>query len=90
MKYAVRPSAQFKKDVKQLQRGGKDMEKLLLVISKLAEGETLPKKYCDHLLKGGFKGKRDCHIEDDWLLIYAIEDNELILYRTGTHSQLFR
>lgn len=90
MKHSVRHSAQFKKDVKQLQRGGKDMEKLLLVISKLAEGETLPKKYCDHPLKDGFKGKRDCHVEDDWLLIYAVEDNELILYRTGTHSQLFR
>jgi mRNA interferase YafQ len=90
MKYAVRHAAQFKKDVKQLQRGGKDMEKLLLVISKLTDGETLPKKYCDHPLKGRFKGKRDCHIEDDWLLIYVIEDNELILYRTGTHSQLFR
>ena len=90
MKYSIRRSTQFKKDVKQLQRGGKDIEKLLSVISKLAEGESLPKKYCDHPLKGGFKGKRDCHIEGDWLLIYAIEDNELILYRTGTHSQIFR
>jgi mRNA interferase YafQ len=90
MKYSIRRSSRFMKDVKHLQRGGKDMEKLLLVISKLADGETLPKKYCDHPLKGGFKGKRDCHIEDDWLLIYAIADNELILYRTGTHSQLFR
>ena len=90
MKYAVRRSAQFKKDVKHLQRGGKDMEKLFSVISKLADGETMPKKYCDHPLKGGFKGKRDCHIENDWLLIYAIEENELILYRTGTHSQMFR
>ena len=90
MKYSIRHSAQFKKDVKHVLRGGKDTEKLLSIISKLADGETLPKKYCDHPLKGDFKGKRDCHIEDDWLLIYAIEDGELILYRTGTHSQLFR
>ena len=90
MKHSIRRSAQFKKDVKQLQRDGKDMEKLLLVISTLADGETLLKKYCDHPLKGGFKGKRNCHIEDDWLLIYALEDNELILYRTETHAQLFR
>ncbi len=90
MKYSIRRSKQFKKDIKQLQRGGKDIEKTLAVISKLADGETLPKKYRDHPLKGNFKGKRDCHIEDDWLLIYAIEETELILYRTGTHSQLFR
>ena len=65
MKYSIRRSAQFKKDVKRLQCGGKDMEKLLSVIGRLADSETLPKKYCDHPLKGGFKGKRDCHIEND-------------------------
>nr|VFK11503.1 MAG: mRNA interferase YafQ [Candidatus Kentron sp. LPFa]VFK27676.1 MAG: mRNA interferase YafQ [Candidatus Kentron sp. LPFa] len=69
---------------------GKDIDKLLSVIEKLAKGERLSRTYRDHPLKGGFKGKRDCHIEDDWLLLYSIEDDELVLYRTGTHAQLFR
>nr|VFK24065.1 MAG: mRNA interferase YafQ [Candidatus Kentron sp. LPFa] len=90
MRYSIRRTRQFKKDVKQWERGGGDIEKLLFVIDKLAKGEKLSADYRDHPLKGGFKGKRDCHIEDDWLLLYSIENDELILYRTGTHSQLFR
>ena len=90
MKYPVRRTRQFQKDVKRLKRSGKTIEKLLFVINQIAEGEKLSRKYRDHSLKGAFKGKRDCHIEDDWILLYSIEDNELILYRTGSHSQLFR
>jgi len=90
MKYPIRRTRQFKKDVKRLKRSGKDVEELLFVINKLAEGEKLSQNYQDHPLKGGFKDKRDCHIQDDWILLYSIEDNELILYRTGSHSQLFR
>nr|VFJ72887.1 MAG: mRNA interferase YafQ [Candidatus Kentron sp. FM]VFJ72916.1 MAG: mRNA interferase YafQ [Candidatus Kentron sp. FM]VFK19356.1 MAG: mRNA interferase YafQ [Candidatus Kentron sp. FM] len=71
--------------MKQLERGGKDIEKLLFVIDKLAEGERLAPNYRDHPLKGGFEGKRDCHVEDDWILLYSLERDELILYRTGTH-----
>lgn len=89
MKYSIIRSTQFKKDVKQLERSGYDIEKLLLVVSILANCEKLSEKYRDHQLTGSFKGKRDCHIEPDWLLIYEIEDDNLILYRTGTHSQLF-
>nr|VFJ66653.1 MAG: mRNA interferase YafQ [Candidatus Kentron sp. FW] len=83
MRYPIRRTGQFRKDVKQI-------DKLLSVIDKLAKGERLSRIYRDHPLKGGLKGKRDCHIGDDWLLLYAIEDDELILYRTGTHAQLFR
>ena len=90
MKYTIRRTSQFKKDAKRLQRSGKDIEQLLLVIAKRAKGERFSRKYSDHPLKGKFKGKQDCHIEDDWILIYSVEDNELILYRTGTHAQLFR
>ena len=79
----------MKKDVKRLSRAGKDIEKLLKAVGILAEGESLPPEYRDHPLTGNFKGKRDCHIEPDWLLIYAIETDELILYRTGSHSELF-
>lgn len=90
MKYSIRRTSQFRKDVKRLQRSGKDIEELLFVITELAEGKQLSRQYHDHPLKGKFKGKRDCHIEDDWILLYSIENNEVILYRTGTHSQLFR
>ncbi len=68
---------------------GRDLEKLLFVVNELAEGQKLAGKYKDHPLKGQHKDKRDCHIEPDWILLYAIEGNELILYRTGAHSDLF-
>lgn len=90
MRYLIRRTKQFKKDIKRLKRSGKDIEKLLFIVSKLAEGEKLSQNYRDHPLKGGFKGKWDCHIEDDWILLYSIDHNDLILYRTGSHSQLFR
>lgn len=89
MKFAVRRTSQMKKDVKRLSKAGKDIEKLLKAVEILAEGESLPPEYRDHPLTGNFKGKRDCHIEPDWLLIYAIDAGEVILYRTGSHSELF-
>ena len=90
MKSAIRRTSQFKRDIKRLLRSGKDIEKLLSIIKELAEGRKLSPEYQDHLLSGKYKNKRDCHIETDWILIYAREDNELVLYRTGSHSQLFR
>lgn len=89
MKFAVRRTNRMKKDVKKIQKSGKDIEKLLKVVELLAEGEKLPQIYRDHPLAGNLEGKRDCHIEPDWILIYAIEDHELILYITGSHSDLF-
>ena len=61
------------------------------VMKILAKGEKLPKKYKDHELKGDYQGHRECHIQPDWLLIYKIENEVLILTltRTGTHSDLF-
>lgn len=61
---------QFKKDIKRLQKRGKDMSKLKMVIEKLLENQELEPKYKDHALTGNWKGYRDCHIESDWLLIY--------------------
>ena len=90
MKLTIRRTTRFKQDIKQLLRSGKNIEKLLSIVEELAEGQKLCPKYHDHLLSGKYKNKRDCHIESDWILIYAIEDDELILYRTGSHSQLFR
>lgn len=69
----------------------KNLDKLFSVINTLANGETLNAKYKDHDLMGNYKGTRECHIEPDWLLVYEIKDDVLVLmlYRLGTHSELF-
>ena len=91
MSYEVKPSSQFKKDVKLAAKRGYKIELLTDVVKKLANGETLAPRYKDHQLSGNFESYRECHITPDWLLIYQINDNELILYltRTGTHSDIF-
>jgi mRNA interferase YafQ len=82
-------SVQFKRDVKLVQKRGKDMTRLRELILLLSEKAPLPPRYKDHPLKGEWKHNRDCHIEPDWLLLYKIEDNDLFLIRTGTHADLF-
>jgi mRNA interferase YafQ len=88
MKQIYRTS-RFKKDVKRLKNQGKDLSTFKQVIRQLAEGVELEEKYRDHKLIGEFKGKRECHIEPDWLLIYESGEDDLILVRTGSHSELF-
>ena len=85
----IRRTSQFKKDVKRMLKRSKDLEKLLLVVQDLSASRKLSAKYKDHPLKGQHRDKRDCHIEPDWVLLYAIESDELVLYRTGTHLDLF-
>ena len=74
-----------------MQKRGKDMNKLVYVINELASGRQLDEKYCDHQLKGKLKDFRECHIESDWLLMYQIFEDVLILSATatGTHADLF-
>ena len=79
MKKQIRRTFQFKKDVKLRLNRGKDIERLLFVVQELAEGRVLASQYNDHPLKGQYAGKRDCHLESDWIMIYAIENNELVL-----------
>lgn len=92
MKYDIQFTMQFKKDLKAVKKQGKDLEKIYGIIEKLANGEALELKYRDHPLVGSYKGCRECHIESDWLLIYEIIDDVLVLIlnRTGSHSDLFR
>ena len=92
MKYDIIRTSQFKKDYGLAQKKGLDTSKILDVISMLANGITLPKKYQDHSLSGNYRGCRDCHIEPDWILIYKIdkEIEILELRRTGSHSDLFK
>ncbi len=81
----------FKKDYKIVKKRALDISKLEQIILLLATGDTLPPQYRDHNLIGNYIGCRECHISPDWLLIYEVDNNELILYllRTGTHSDLF-
>lgn len=85
-----RRTSQFKKDVKRMGNRGNKFEVFKEVIRKLVAGESLDSKYRDHLLVGQYKGTRECHIEPDWLLIYEVNETELLLIRTGTHSDLFK
>ncbi len=89
--YSIRPTTKFQKDLRRIQKRGYNISLLTEVIKKLANGEQLPEKNKDHNLTGEFSGCRECHITPDWLLVYEIDNNELILYltRTGTHSDLF-
>lgn len=90
MKYGVRQTARFRKSVKKMLKRGKDREKLRKVVEMLAMGEVLPAQYRDHALTGDLIGLRDCHIENDWVLLYEIRGDLLILTLadTGTHSDL--
>ena len=91
MKYDIKMSSVFKKELRSVKKQGKDLSLLDEIVTLLAEGETLPEKNHDHELSGNWKGHRECHIQPDWLLIYKITDRELILtlVRTGSHSSLF-
>ena len=91
MKYNIIPTTKFKKDLKKASKRNLKIEKLEKVIDIIANGEMLSEKYRDHELSGNYSGCRECHIELDWLLIYEIHNDKLILIltRTGTHSDLF-
>ena len=91
MKYRIKPTSRFQKDLKRIQKRGYQIQLIKEVVRKLSDGETLEAKYKDHPLTGDYAGCRECHITPDWLLIYEIYEDELILYltRTGTHSDLF-
>ena len=86
---AISKTSLFKKDYKLCLRRGCNTELLKEVVETLAIPATLPDKNRDHPLLGEYAKYRECHITSDWLLIYRIQDNELMLYRTGTHSDLF-
>ena len=91
MTYTVKPSTKFEKDLKRVHKRGLNIVLLTDIIKKLAAGKKLPEKNRDHDLIGNFIGLRECHISPDWLLIYEIDHNNLMLYlaRTGSHSDLY-
>lgn len=85
----VSQTTQFRRDVKRMQKRGKDLSKLQALIRRLADGQPLLVQHRDHALFGAWTPSRDCHIEPDWILIYTPGDNTLLLERTGTHADLF-
>lgn len=89
--YRIIPTNKFQKDLKKIQKRGYKLELITEIINILASGEEVPLKYKDHQLIGNYKGCRECHITPDWLLVYEVCNEELILYltRTGSHSDLF-
>ena len=91
MKYNVLITNSCKKDIKKASKQGKNINLLFEVVDRLSEGETLEPKFKDHKLCGDYEGKRECHIEPDFLLIYEICKDEIVLYlvRVGSHSDLF-
>ena len=86
MNYKIVRTTQFKKDYKLAKKRNMDLDCLKNAIIKLISGEKLP---TDHVLSGNWKGYRECHILPNWLLIYAIKNDVIVLVRTGTHSDLF-
>ncbi len=91
MKLRLVPTTKFKKDVKRLEKRGLPLNELYVVIGQLLDSEKLDAKHKDHALVGRYAGFRECHIRPDWLLVYAINAERLILTasRTGTHADLF-
>ncbi|MGI6735580.1 MAG: type II toxin-antitoxin system YafQ family toxin [Bacilli bacterium] len=91
MKYEIKFTSQFKKDIKKAQKQNKDLNKLFEVVELLAKGEKLHPKHRDHALSGNYKDIRDYHIESDWLLLYTYNKKTMILslIRVGSHSELF-
>ena len=83
-------SSNFRKDVKKMQKRGKDMEKLRRLLTLLIEEQDLPDSYQAHPLKGNWLPFWDAHIEPDWLLVYLEQNGELLLARTGTHADIFK
>ena len=91
MKYTIKFTTQFKKDLKLAKKQNKNIDKLFEIIEILANGNQLPAKYRDYELTGNYKDTGECHIEPDWLLIYEIREEILVLMlnRVGSHSELF-
>ncbi|HOP08460.1 MAG TPA: type II toxin-antitoxin system YafQ family toxin [candidate division Zixibacteria bacterium] len=86
----LKTTTRFEKDYKKARTSGRDMFRLKRVMTWIADEEPLPPELHDHKLIGNYRGRRECHLAGDWLLIYKIEDDSVIFERTGSHSDLLR
>lgn len=91
MKYQIKRTGKFKKDLKLAISRGYNMDLMDVVVTALSNGEKLDEKYRDYSLTGDWIGYRECHVLPDWLLVYKYDNEDLILYltRTGSHSDIF-
>ena len=91
MRLGLRKTRQFEKDLKRMAKRGMPLRELETVIDRLLDQTPLPEKHRDHPLVGDYAGFRECHVRPDWLLIYMVQADRLVLtcMRTGTHSDLF-
>ena len=80
---------QFEKDLKRMEKRGKNLQKIKEVMGLLIAEAQLLERQRDHPLIGNYKNRRECHIEPNWLLIYKLDGETIIFERTGTHSDLF-
>ncbi len=81
---------QFERDIRRAGRHGENLEKFKILARSLIEGKKLDPLHRDHHLVGDYAGRRECHIEADWLLIYKLVGHRIICERTGSHADLFR
>lgn len=81
---------QFKKDIKNCEKQGRDIKKIKYVIQKILKGKSIEDKYRLHKLVGIYKDRFECHVQPDWLLIFKKDGDSIIFERTGSHSDLFR
>ena len=90
MKYELVTTAKFRKDLKRIKKRGLPYKELQWVLDALLAGHMLPAEYHDHGLSGNYAGVRECHVRPDWLLLYMVSDEILVLtaLRTGSHSDL--
>ena len=88
--YTPAYTKQFSKDIKIAQKRQKKIEKLKMIVHNLIAGDRLDPIHRDHNLVGHYVGRRECHIESDWLLIYKIQGDTIVFERTGAHSDLFK
>jgi mRNA interferase YafQ len=80
---------QFERDIRRMRKRGKNLDKIKIIIRTLVSGEPLDPIHREHKLVGNWKGRWECHIESDWLLIYMAEPDRIVFERTGTHADLF-
>jgi len=81
---------QFERDIERARKRGKNLEKFKIIARTLIEGQRLDPLHRDHQLIGNYAGRRECHIEADWLLIYKLEEDRIIFERMGSHADLFK